>query len=128
MSAAELAELSGRVFGHSPGAVRRLADALGVPYDGVRHVLAGRRAVPRAWGPAIEALRARQEAERTIPPPPDGERRSARIVRVEAQDALWPALDRLARDAQEVGWSPSEIEQAVMAWGAMRYLRASGRG
>lgn len=124
MTPAEFVALGQSRFGSRPGWQRRYAEALGVSQASVSAVARG-RPVPRSWTGTINALRLAMQEGRRVPLAPASPRRAG-DVDLAAREALWPALDVLAVEAQQGGWSEREVVRAVLAWGAVRVLRVQG--
>ena len=104
MTPDELVGAAWRLHGRQHGAVAALAQRLGVAYDSLRHMAAGRRPIPPGLAAEVRALLAAppppQQACVTIPPPPptlrpDDDRDAP------CGEALNPALDALAAAAMQ---------------------------
>lgn len=128
MNATELGTIAEQLHGRPYGSVQALADRLGIRYDTLRHMVAGRRPIPPGVATAVAEL---AQGERSAPVVVTVQiARPAIAAGVDRDgpcgDTLDPALDALAAAAEVAGWHPAEIAAAVLGWAAHRIADGAG--
>lgn len=125
MTADDLVAAARLLHGGEHGALAALAQRVGVSYDSLRHMAAGRRLVPSGLAAEIEqlVLTVPRTVTLGILPaalPPDVDRDGP------CADTLEPALDALAACAQGAGWHPAEVAAAALGWAVHRIADGAG--
>lgn len=131
MTADDLIHAARALHGRQHGSIQALATRIGVSYDSLRHMAAGRRPVPAGLAAEIRGLLAELaerppiRVEATIARPPvslhSGMDRDG-----PCGEALDPALDAVAVAAETAGWHPAEVASAVLTWATHRIADGAG--
>lgn len=130
LSPDEIGAFARALHGQEHGAIRALADRLGIQYDTLRKAAAGSRRL----GPFhTQRLRELMAAAALTPVLAEVEiARPPAVLSPEADrdgpcgEALDPALDALAGAAEEAGWHPAEVAAAVLSWTVHRVAEQAG--
>jgi DNA-binding transcriptional regulator YdaS (Cro superfamily) len=125
VTADELIAAARLLHGGEHGALAALAQRVGVSYDSLRHMAAGRRPVPSGLAAEINELVLtvpRQVTVGILPAalPPDMDRDGP------CADTVEPALDALAACAEAAGWHPAEVAAAALGWAVHRIADGAG--
>jgi hypothetical protein len=111
----ELANIIRRLFGPGKAGVEKMARALNVRPDTLRHVLKRRRNMPPGWVAEVNEMvdgLSNQVQE------PDGVQDRADQI----ADAICPHLHTLILRAEAAGWLPDEIIGMVCEWSITQML------
>jgi len=131
LSPDEIGHIARTLHGHEHGAIRALAQRLGIQYDTLRKAAAGSRRL----GPYHTRLLREIAIQQAQMPPV---RVEATIARPPASlhpgmdrdgpcgEALDPVLGAVAVAAETAGWHPAEVAAAVLTWATHRIADGAG--
>jgi hypothetical protein len=115
----ELNNVIRRMFGPGKAGMEKMARALNVRPDTLRHVLKRRRNMPPGW--AIEINEMVEGLSNQVQEPDGVQDRADQIA-----DAICPNLHTLMLRAEAAGWLPHEIIDMVCEWSITQMLDRYG--